>query len=102
MTRTPTPIHTTINNAIVACGKPLKTIATDLGYSNDAIIGLYATGKLPVPLDMLPALADSVGLNRCDLFVIGLKQYKPKLASIISECVTTNSELFNGDGFVEL
>lgn len=55
--------------------KSQREIAADLGYPKANIISMFKSGEAKVPLDKLPALARSLGVDLGLLLKLGLDQY---------------------------
>jgi hypothetical protein len=77
-----------------ACDKSQREIATDLGYPRANIISMFKSGEAKVPLDKLPALAKSLGVDFAHILRLGLAQYmqdsNADLARAFRRVVTEN------------
>lgn len=54
-----------------------KEVALRLGYSTPNLIRMFRQGRMKVPLDLVPALADAIGANRSKLMDRALQEYLP-------------------------
>lgn len=57
--------------------KSQREIAADLGYNKANIISMFKTGEAKVPLDKLPALSRSLGVDLMLLLRLGIEQLTP-------------------------
>lgn len=63
-----------------------KVVALRLGYSTPNIIRLFREGRMKVPLDLVPALADAIGANRSRLMDRALQEYLPATIRALILC----------------
>lgn len=72
-----------------------KSVALRLGYSTPNVIRMFRQGRMKVPLDLVPALADAIGANRSRLMDRALQEYLPATirALILCHSGLTDNEL---------
>lgn len=82
-----------IDDLINQSAKTQKQIASELGYDKPNIITMFKQGSCRVPIDRVPALADSLETDRTDLVRLWLEDYEPALLQVIqSELGMTTSK----------
>jgi len=72
-----------------------KEVALRLGYNTPNLIRMFRQGRMKVPLDLVPALADAIGANRSKLMDRALHEYLPATirALILCHSGLTDNEL---------
>ena len=72
-----------------------KEVALRLGYNTPNVIRMFRQGRMKVPLDLVPALADAIGANRSKLMDRALQEYLPATirALILCHSGLTDNEL---------
>jgi len=63
-----------------------KEVALRLGYSTPNLIRMFRQGRMKVPLDLVPALADAIGANRSRLMDRALQEYLPATIRALILC----------------
>ena len=63
-----------------------KEVALRLGYSTPNIIRMFRQGRMKVPLDLVPTLADAIGANRSRLMDRALREYLPSTIRALILC----------------
>jgi len=66
-----------LSGAISLSGKTQRAIAEDLGYDNPNIVTLFKQGKTKVPVNKVPALARSLGVDPVKLLRLVMREYMP-------------------------
>lgn len=89
------PIATLISEAVEARvreGTSRQEIAVGLGYQNERIIVAFESGKLRVPIDKVPQLAQLLDFDGTNLLRLALRQYWPRdcvgLDPLFERCVS--------------
>jgi len=62
-------------------------IAREVGFGSPNILSMIKNGSTKVPLDRVPALADSLGVSAQSLFVRCVSEYDPGLWEAIQLCL---------------
>lgn len=74
--------------------KTQREIANDLGYDRANIISMFKSGEAKIPLEKLPALARSLGVDLGILIRLGMEQYMTdemvELNKVFNRIVTEN------------
>lgn len=65
--------------------KSQREIAHDLNYTRPNIISMFKTGEAKVPLEKIPQLAKSLGVDLSLLMRLGLEQYWPGDLKVLNE-----------------
>ena len=63
-----------------------KGVALRLGYSTPNVIRMFRQGRMKVPLDLVPTLADAIGANRSKLMDRALQEYLPATIRALILC----------------
>jgi len=63
-----------------------KEVALRLGYGTPNVIRMFRQGRMKVPLDLVPALADAIGANRSKLMDRALQEYLPATIRALILC----------------
>lgn len=66
-----------LSGAISLSGKTQRTIAEDLGYDNPNILTLFKQGKTKLPINKVPAMANSLGVDPVKLIRLVMREYMP-------------------------
>ncbi len=66
-------------------GKTQAEVARDVGFSSPNIVSMLKTGKTKVPLNRVPALADTLEVPPQQLLLLCLRGYEPELMAILEE-----------------
>ena len=72
-----------------------KVLAVRLGYSSPSMIRMFREGRVKVPFEKIPDLADAIGANRRTLMDRALREYLPELigALLRTHSALTDNEL---------
>lgn len=81
------PVAELIAAQIEICGKKQNVIAQEVGYANPNVIAMIKQGKTKLPIGKVPALADSLGMDKGRLMRIVLKEYSPDVLDALEECL---------------
>jgi hypothetical protein len=65
--------------------KSQRQIAYELGYEKPNIITMFKQGSTRIPLEKVPLMADSLGVDRADLMRAWLEEYEPGVLKVIEE-----------------
>jgi hypothetical protein len=65
------------------CGKMQVEIAREVGFPRSNFLSMIRTGAARIPLNRVPALAESIGIPPRDLFLRCLTEYEPELLTTI-------------------
>lgn len=68
---------------IEICGKSQKTIAEDVGFPKANILTMMKKGLTRVPIDRVPALAKSLGVDPAKFMRLVLAEYQPAILEAI-------------------
>jgi len=84
--RTRQDVARRLSNLIDASGKTQREIAQEAGFASQNIISMIKNGDTKVPLNRVPALAASLGVEPQDLFADCLEAYEPELFEVYAMC----------------
>lgn len=76
-----------ITQQIAMSGKPQKEIAEELNYDKPNIITMFKQGKTKVPLNKVPMLAKSLGVDPVHFLRIVLLEYAPEIWEVLDAVV---------------
>lgn len=79
-----------VDRLIMKSGKQQNVIAQEMGYDRPNIISMFKHGLSRVPLDKVPALAASVGVDPASLITTWLSEYEPGLLKVLEDNMTPN------------
>jgi len=82
--KTKAEIAAYISRSILLSGKSNILIAAEAGFPNPNIISMIKTGKTPMPMARIPALARAMGTDAKILLDGCLAAYHPELHKVIS------------------
>src|ERR1700730_6574142 len=71
-----------------------KVVAIRLGYSQPSMIRMFREGRVKVPFEKIPDLADAIGADRRGLMDRALREYLPGL---IAGLLRTHSALTDNE-----
>jgi len=77
-------------------GKTQVEIARDVGFPRSNFLSMIGKGTAKIPLNRVPALAESIGISPRDLFLRCLTEYEPELLTTI-QAVFPGALLDNDD-----
>lgn len=66
-----------------AAGRTARQIAAEVGYRNPNMISMIKTGRVNVPLEKIPALAQALRVDVALLLRLALEQQSPKISEAI-------------------
>lgn len=78
------------------CGKSQRQIATEIGYPNPNIMTMFKTGQTKIPIDKIPGLARSIGVDPLFLMRMAMTEYMPSAWQAI-ESVADAKSLISAD-----
>lgn len=86
MAETPLPGPTAelLAHALNVSGKTQAEVARDVGLARPNVISMMKTGRTKIPLDRIPLLAHSLGVDERRFLRIALEEYHPELALVIN------------------
>ena len=89
------PIALFIDEMMEDIGVTDKLLAIRLGYSSPSMIRMFREGRVKVPFEKIPDLADAIGANRRRLMDRALREYLPGLigALLRTHSALTDNEL---------
>ena len=86
-----------LTQQINICGKPQKEIAEDVGYKMPNIITMFKQGKTKLPVNKVPAFAQSIGTDPIHMLRIVMSEYMPEtwevIEGLIGKSMVSDSEL---------
>ena len=87
MNRTPKtlPLAEYIARQIELCGKTQKQIAAEVGYPKPNIITMFKQGLTKVPLEKVPVLARSLGVDPAHMLRMALQEYQPEVLEVVEQ-----------------
>jgi hypothetical protein len=93
-----TPLSKFLTKQIEALAgvKNQREIAAEVGYDKPNVISMIKTGDTKLPLDKVPALAKSLGVDPKHLFRLTIEQHHPEVARVSHEIfgnVVTDNEM---------
>jgi hypothetical protein len=89
------PMAVFIDEMMEEIGLTDKVVAIRLGYSSPSMIKMFREGRVKVPFEKIPDLADAIGANRRRLMDRALREYLPELigALLRTHSALTDNEL---------
>jgi hypothetical protein len=82
--KTRSDVATYLTNAIHLSGKSNIQIAAEAGFPNPNIVSMVKSGRTPMPMARIPALAKAMGTDPKILLDGCLAAYHPELHKVIS------------------
>lgn len=70
--------------AIDLSGKTLRVIAEDVGYPKPNILSMMKLGQTKIPIEKVPALARSCGVDEKQFVRSALQEYMPETFKVIT------------------
>lgn len=77
------PVARYLEQAIERSGLPQIEIAEALGYDQPNIISMFKTGRTKVPIEIIPKLAELLGVSELYFLKLALEEYSPAIWMII-------------------
>lgn len=74
-----------IAQLIEITGKTQREIAQDMGYDRPNLITMFKQGTTKVPIEKVPALAKSLGVDPAVLLARALQEYMPETLRVIQQ-----------------
>lgn len=78
-------VHEFLERAIEISGKTQAEIARDIGYARPNIISMMKKGVTKVPIDKIPALSTSLGIDPVQLLRLAMHEYQPEVWETITK-----------------
>lgn len=72
-----------LEQAIERSGLPQTEIAEALGYDQPNIISMFKTGRTKVPIEIIPKLAELLGVSELYFLKLALAEYHPEMWMVI-------------------
>lgn len=64
-----------------------REVADRVGFRNANIVSMMKTGETRVPLDRIPALAQTLGMDEQDFLILAIQEYHPVSMKFWSRCL---------------
>ena len=77
------PTANMLAEAIEASDLTQREIADRVGFRNANIISMIKTGDTRVPLDRIPALAQTLGINEQEFLILAIQEYHPGVHEVL-------------------
>ena len=95
------PLVKFVSHSIDVSSKTQREICLEVGYDKPNLITMWKKGHTPIPLNKIPLLATSLGVDIKKLMTLALQTYYPDVAGVIENIygggVTKNEfDLING------
>lgn len=68
-----------------ASRKTQKEIATEIGYPRPNVVAMFKSGATKVPIEKVPLLAKSLGIDKAKLLQMALQEYLPNVWETIEQ-----------------
>lgn len=81
------PFHLYMSAKIERCGFSQREIAERMGYKNPNIITMFKQGRTRFPREIIPKLANIIGIDPIRTLRMCLEEYDPKLLEGIDEYI---------------
>jgi hypothetical protein len=79
----PVSVMTRIEDRQAALGLSDQELCAAVGFDREIVLTLIRTGIMRLPLTKVPAFAEALSLDACELFKAALHENSPELASLI-------------------
>ena len=79
------PTANMLAKALEASDLTQREIAARVGFKNPNIISMMKTGETRIPLDRIPALAQTVGMNEQVFLMLAIQEYHPGVHEVLVE-----------------
>lgn len=90
MSKLKIPVAKYLTQQVAVCGKNQREIATDLGYTNPNVITMFKTGATKIPVNKVPALAKTLGVDPLFLLRAVMSEYMPETWEAIEQTIGTD------------
>ena len=60
-----------------------REVADRVGFRNANIVSMMKTGETRVPLDRIPALAQTLGMDEQDFLILAIQEYHPGVHEVL-------------------
>ena len=77
------PVARYLEQAIERSGLPQIEIAEALGYEQPNIISMFKMGRTKVPIEIIPKLAELLGVSELYFLKLALEEYQPQIWMVI-------------------
>ncbi|SNR78297.1 helix-turn-helix transcriptional regulator [Puniceibacterium sediminis] len=72
-----------LDQAIRASGKTQREIANETGFARPNVVSMMKSGEMRVPIERIPAIAESTGIDPVLLLNTAMTEYMPEMWSAI-------------------
>ena len=79
------PTANMLAKALEASDLTQREIAARVGFKNPNIISMMKTGETRIPLDRIPALAQTLGMNEQEFLMLAIQEYHPGVHEVLVE-----------------
>lgn len=66
--------------------KTIGELASECGWESSNVLSMILNGRMRVPMERVPALAQVLGLDRAELLAVLLKEYRKGEWDVLVEC----------------
>lgn len=91
-------VHDFIRRKLDACSKSQVQIASEVGFRKPNVLSMIKSGRTPIPLSRIAALAHALDVDPKVLFTMCLREYKPGLYRTFQEIYGLPSCRVNTEG----
>ena len=77
------PTANMLAKALEASDLTQREIAARVGFKNPNIISMMKTGETRIPLDRIPALAQTLGMNEQEFLMLAIQEYHPGVHEVL-------------------
>ena len=81
----PSPTAEFLQRAILFSGKSQREIAVGAGFPHPNVISMMKNGDTKVPIDRIPALADTCGVDAAKFVAVAMEEYYPEVWEVLEE-----------------
>ena len=74
-----------LNKAIIASGKTLQQICSEVGLARPNILSMFRLGQTKIPINRIPAIAEACGVPAVPFLRTALTEYHPELWAVINK-----------------
>lgn len=79
------PTARKLSDAIDASDLTQREIADRVGFKHSNIISMLKSGETRVPLNQIPALAQTPGMDERDFLIVAIQEYHPGVNEVLAE-----------------
>ena len=80
---TMSPTANMLNKAIEESTQTQREIADRVGFKHANIISMLKSGETRVPLDRIPALAQTLGMDEKEFLLLAIEEYHPGVHEVL-------------------